>query len=264
MADNTPRMRISIITPCRNQETFIGATIESIAHHKKNLDIEHIIIDGKSSDNTLAIISDYAKRYPHLRYLSEPDTGQTNALNKGLKMATGEIISFLNADDIYEKNALEQVHEFFRVHEKTQWAYGQCRIINAAGQEIQKPITAYKNFLMRHYHFWTLLITDYICQPACFWRRSAMETIGLFDENQHLVMDYEYWLRLGQKFHPGFIESYLASFRIHETSKSSTQFKKQFLEETKIAKKFTNNFFLHALHKLHATLIVFIYSIIKK
>lgn len=257
-------MKISIITPCYNQEKFIGETIRSIAQNTEGLDVEHIIVDGKSTDKTLEIIEEMAEKYPHIRFISEPDTGQTNALNKGLKMATGDILAFLNADDVYEENTLKKVHDFFTQNPEKEWVYGKCRIINAEGKEIQKPITLYKNILMSHYRFWTLLIINYICQPSCFWKKSAMEKIGLFDENQHLVMDYEYWLRLGKEFTPGFINSTLAAFRIHGSSKSSTHFQKQFLEETKVAKKSTSNKTLHLLHALHARVIVLIYSILKK
>jgi hypothetical protein len=117
---------------------------------------------------------------------------------------------------------------------------------------------------MSHYRLWTLLITDYICQPACFWRRSAMNEVGWFDESQHLVMDYEYWLRLGKKYTPSFLPLTLAGFRIHGASKSSTQFRKQFQEETLVAQKYTQNPFLHFLHKLHAGLVIALYSIIKR
>ena len=169
-------------------------------------------------------------------------------------MATGDILGFLNADDVYEPGALQKIHQFFIENPGKQWAYGKCKIINEKGEEIQKPITFYKNILMSHYRLWTLLITDYICQPACFWRRSAMNEVGWFDESQHLVMDYEYWLRLGKKYAPGFLSVTLARFRIHRTSKSSTQFHKQFQEETLVAQKYTQNPLLHFLHKLHAHL----------
>ena len=107
------------------------------------------------------------------------------------------------------------------------------------------------------------MVLNYISQMACFWRKEAAKEVGKFDRDEHYVMDYDYWLRLGQKFKAGVLDLYLASFRIVPTAKSATGFINQFQDEYEVAKKYTRNSVIIFLHNLHYKLIIFIYYILK-
>jgi glycosyltransferase involved in cell wall biosynthesis len=133
------------------------------------------------------------KRYSsQLKWVSEKDNGQTDAINKGLRIASGEIVAYLNADDLLLPGTLLKIAQLFMEHPQIMWITGQCRIIDENNREIRKLITAYKNLWLRLSHPSILLITDYISQPATFWR-NLMSEMGYLDENLHYVMDYEYW-----------------------------------------------------------------------
>ena len=135
-------MKISIITPSYNQEIFIGETILSVLNQDGNYDLEHIIIDGKSTDGTDSVLKKYKDK---IRIICEKDNGQAEAINKGFSLASGEIIGWLNSDDIYHKDTIRRVIGFFEEHPDKQWAYGKCNIVDAHGMEIRRLITRYKN-----------------------------------------------------------------------------------------------------------------------
>jgi glycosyltransferase involved in cell wall biosynthesis len=254
--------KISLVTPSLNQGKFIEATIESVlSQNYPNL--EYIIMDGGSKDNTLAVLKRYSNQ---LKWVSEKDAGQTNAINKGLRMASGEILAYLNADDILLPGTLLKVAQQFMEHPQTMWVTGKCRIIDEDNREIRKLITAYKNLWLHLCHPSILLITDYISQPATFWRASMTSEMGYLDESLHYVMDYEYWLRLYAKYPPTFIPEYLAAFRIHLQSKTtSTGHKNIFInEEHAVIQRHTNSRLLMQLHDLHRLLMTSTYALINR
>lgn len=261
MKNNMPK--ISIVMPCFNSVDFIERSIRSVVEQDyKN--IELFIKDAGSSDGTLEIIKHYAKKYPRLiRWMSGRDKGQADALNIGMKKVDGDILTHLNADDVYKEGALRKVAEYFMKNPNVMWVYGKADIIDADDKEIRKWITFYKNFWLRNYSYHTLLVLNYISQMACFWRKKAAKEIGEFDVNQYLVIDYDYWLRLGKKYKAGVINHYLSSFRISHLNKSTVSFVRQFQDEYNVAKRFTSNSLILFLHLLHVNLIIFIYSILK-
>lgn len=253
-------LKISIVTPSFNQGCFIKQTIDSILNQNYP-NLEYIVMDGGSNDGTVDILKSYGNR---IIWKSEKDKGQSDAINKGMTMATGEILGYINSDDLYTGNCFFKINDFFLTNPKIRWAYGKCRIIDEHNREVRKLITAYKNFWMRRYSYNKLLSINFINQPATFWRREIMEEFGLFNENEHLVMDYEYWLRIGKDFSPGIIESYLAEFRMYSQSKSSQQFRKQFLDEIRLARNFSNkNKFIIFLHYLNYYSIIIGYNLMK-
>lgn len=253
-------LKISIITPSFNQDGFIRQTIDSILQQKYP-NLEYLVIDGGSTDNTVEILKSYGQQ---IKWTSEKDNGQSDAINNGMKMATGDILAYLNSDDVYVGESLFAVNDFFQKHPNFKWAYGQCRIINERNEEMRKFITAYKNFWMRKYSYNKLLSINFINQPATFWRREIIEEFGLFNENEHLVMDYEYWLRIGRKYSAGFINKYLADFRMHTQSKSSQNFVKQFHDELRVAKKYATRKWPVSLHYLNYLSILAGYKILQK
>lgn len=239
--------KISIITPSLNQASFIEETILSVLSQKYP-NLEYLVIDGGSADGTLEILKKYQD---HLTWISEKDSGQSTAINKGLRMATGDVVAFLNSDDLYEPGTLAMVGEYFSRYENAFWLTGYCLNIDQTGREIRSFIRGYKNFWLRCNHYQILKVLNFISQPSTFWRRSAMTEVGFLDESLHYTMDYDYWLRLGRRFPLHVIRKNLSKFRLHEHSKSGTTFHDQFDEELSVAKKYFKGLpiFLHFIHQ---------------
>lgn len=255
-------MKISIVTPSFNQVQFIERTMQSVLTQQGDFELEYIIVDGGSTDGSLELIQQTAAKDPRIQWVSEPDQGQSDAINKGLLRATGDVVAFLNSDDIYYPGTLLTVVQTFQ-DSAVQWAYGRCRIIDTSDQETTKPVTWYKNLLGYWYHYWSLLMVNYISQPAVFWRRQLLTTVGYLNTSEHLVMDYELWCRFSKQYRATPVRRYLAGFRLYSTSKSGQGYSQQFQQEYVIAKQFTRNWFILSLHKLHTALIVFVYRIIR-
>jgi len=254
--DQYPKM--SIITPTYNQEQFIERTIRSILDQNYP-NLEYIVMDGGSQDGTIDILRRYEGR---LTWVSENDKGQADAINKGIRKATGDVIAYLNSDDIYEPGALMRVGEFFRDHPEVMWVTGRCRIIDQEGRNMRSAITAYKNFLLRHFNYSLLLVTNPISQPATFWRRHVVDEFGLFNENEHLVMDYDYWLRIGEKYPLTVLDQYLAGFRVYPSSKTSSSFLTTFRREHELAKQRSSSVVLQAFHYLSYLCITAAYLVL--
>jgi len=226
-------MKISIITPSYNQVQFIERTIKSVLEQTDVL-LEYIVVDDYSTDGTREILAKYTNL---IIILSGKREGQSKAVNKGLRRATGDIVCWLNSDDTFEPDAFRKVVEFFETNPNTTWLYGKCRIIDTDDNEIRKPITWYKNILLKNFSYTKLLTENFISQPTVFWRRELLDEIGYLNEDEYYCMDYEYWLKIGRKYTPGIIPEYLANFRRHTQSKSSLGTKKQFKDELRVARK---------------------------
>lgn len=259
---STSYPKISLVTPSLNQGQFIKETIQSVLSQNYPK-LEYLVVDGGSTDNTLKILESYSSQ---LKWISEKDQGQTNAINKGLRKATGDIMAYLNADDLLLPGALLKVANLFTEHPKVMWITGQCRIIDENNREIRKLITAYKNLWLRMHCRYSLLITDYISQPATFWRASILNDMGYLDENLHYVMDYDYWLRLYSKYTPLFIPEYLAAFKVHSQSKTtSTGHKNIFIQEERaVIERHTTSHALLKLHDMHRVIMTLVYSLINR
>lgn len=225
-------MKISIVTTCYNSQLTIRDTIESILSQEGNFELEYIITDAGSKDTTRQIIADYGSR---ITLIDATGTNQSQGINRGLREATGDIVAFLNADDIYNPGTLQSVVDEFSRNPAKLWLVGQCAIIDSQGREFHGAITKYKNFLLKNYSYWLLLIENFICQPAVFIRRDVLTTVGFFSERENLVMDYEYWLRIGRLSEPIVVPRYLAGFRRIEGTKSNTSYRKQFGDDMRVA-----------------------------
>jgi glycosyltransferase involved in cell wall biosynthesis len=251
-------MRLTIVTPSYNQAPFIERTITSILDQGYP-DLEYLVMDGGSTDGTVDILTRYADR---LTWVSEPDNGQSDAINKGLRKATGDVVAFLNSDDTYAPGALASVARYFEENPAMQWVYGKCRIIDEHDREIRRPITLYKNLLLRSYSYRKLLAENFISQPATFWRRDLHAEIGYLNEDEHYVMDYEFWLRLGRRYPAGVIPNYLANFRMYDASKSGSLSNPQFQDELRVAKAFSDGDRLAILaHEFNCRKIVWTYRL---
>lgn len=222
---------ISIIMPSFNCAAFIRESLDSILSSKYP-GLEVWVMDGGSTDGTVEILKSFG---PAVRWISQKDKGQSDALNQGFRRATGKIIGWLNADDLYEPDALGTVGRYFSQHPETLWLIGRCSIIDGQGHEIRRWISGYKSMRLARYSYRALLTENFIAQMGVFMRRGALDQAGPLDESLHYAMDYDLWLRLGKLSDPAVLPVPLAKFRMYETSKSITGFTRQFDEDYAVA-----------------------------
>lgn len=243
--------KISIVIPSYNKVKYIQETLDSIASQNyPNLEV--IIQDGGSTDGTVEIIRQFAKKYPKtIKWISKKDKGQVDAINKGLKKAIGDVLTFINADDVYEKGALKKVGKYFAEYPNTPWLAGKGRTINGEGEEISILITFYKNLLLKINIYLFLLTVNYFMQPSVFLSRNAYQKYGPFTGAGEYVMEYDMWLRIGKEEMPAILDTHLSSFRITKETTSAVLFEKILTEDYQVASKYTKNLFILFLHKVH-------------
>ena len=218
---------VSIVTPSYNQGRFIGRTIDSVLAQSYPC-IEYRVIDGGSTDTTVEILRSYGER---LLWVSEPDQGQADAINKGLAQAKGEILAYLNSDDTLAPGAIARVMHFFQEHPECDLLYGDADYID----EDDKVTGRYKT---AEYSLDRLAADCIICQPAAFWRRRIAERIGPFDARLHYVLDYDYWLRIAKAGgNIQFLPIKLAHSRLYAETKTLSGRAKIFNETFKICRR---------------------------
>jgi glycosyltransferase involved in cell wall biosynthesis len=222
---------VTVVTPSLNQGKFIGEALESVLGQDYP-HIEHLVVDGGSTDGTLEILRAYAERYPdRLTWTSARDRGQAEALNKGFKRAGGEILGWLNADDVYEAGAFRAVVRAFGGSAEAAVVYGRARFIGAMGEALGSyPVVA-------PFDWHALAEQCYICQPAAFIRRQPLLESGLLDERLHSCMDYDLWIRLGNRYKVQFIDAELAVQRMHAESKTLARRGRMFIESLRTVKR---------------------------
>lgn len=205
---------VTIVTPSYNQGRFIEETILSVLNQDYP-NIEYIVMDGGSTDETCDILKKYSDR---ITWFSKKDNGQTDAINKGLRLAKGEILAYLNSDDTYLSGAITKAVMYLTSeYPKEKFVYGEGYHISAKGEIIERYPT-------EPFNFERLTETCYICQPTTFWKREVIETIGLFDEKLHYAMDYDYWIRIVKQFGaPGYLKDYIANSRFYPETKTMSK-----------------------------------------
>jgi glycosyltransferase involved in cell wall biosynthesis len=217
-------MKFSIVTPSYNQGSFLAATIESVIGQAGDFYIDYMIVDGGSTDNSLEIIRHYDGLLHRdewavkclgisYRWVSEKDKGQTDALMKGFRMAKGEILAWLNSDDIYQPEALQTVSGFFRNNSDIGLIYGDAHYCDAAGTIIGRYRT-------EDFDLEKLAWYNFICQPSTFFRRETFEMVGGLDESLHYSLDFDLWIKIGKLFTCRHLPEYLSTYRLHDASKT--------------------------------------------
>lgn len=201
---------VSIVTPSLNKGGFIEENILSVKNQTYPR-IKHIVIDGGSTDKTLDILQKYSDS---IIWISEPDDGQSDAMNKGWRVAKGEIVAVLDADDTYMPGAVETAVRFLAEHPDVDMVYGKCNIINEHSKVVgQCPATEFD-------------LAEIICnrceipEPAVFLRKRILNDVGYFDINLYLAMDFDLWIRIGLRHKIKYISKLLANFRRYPGTKS--------------------------------------------
>jgi len=225
---NQPWPQVSIVTPSYNQAQFIEETIRSVLLQDYPA-LEYIVVDGGSNDGTVDILRRYER---WLHWVSEPDRGQTDAINKGLRIATGDILAYLNSDDLYLPGGIHAIADYFRSHPTTGLVYGECRVVDEQGRVL--GYLPRRGFSLRR----TIERAEFLPQQATFWRREVMEKVGLFDDRLHYAMDYEYFIRVARAFPVAYLPQPVACFRMHGTSKTVSQSEKHWREALAVSERY--------------------------
>lgn len=255
-------MKISIVTPAFNARRYIEQAAESILSQQGSFDLEWLVVDGGSRDGTLDVLR--SLRDERLRWLSEPDRGQAHAINKGLGLAGGDVVAWLNTDDLYTPGALAAVADAFASNPAALWLVGGCQIINAEGNVIRRNVARYKERSTRRYSYRALLRENFIPQPAVFWRRDLVRRVGELDESLHYTMDYDLWLRMGREGAPLFVDRVLAQFRLHPASKTGRVSREQFDEQYRVACRYAGDDRISRwAHRINVEKIVWAYRVMR-
>ncbi len=220
--------RISVVTPSYNQARYLEESIRSVLCQEYP-NLEYIVIDGGSSDGSVGIIDKY--RSLLARAVSEPDRGQAHAVNKGMSMAGGDILAFLNSDDLYLPGALYSAARYFVDHPDVEMIYAHAHRVDASGRVFERRVAP-------EFDLARLLRSCFIRQPTVFMRRSLWDRVGPFDESLHRCMDYDYWLRASRVTRPGPADFWAAADRFHADAKSSGPMADTLREETAAVDRF--------------------------
>jgi glycosyltransferase involved in cell wall biosynthesis len=208
-------MKLSIVTPSLNQARYLGECLDSVRRAGVQAaphETEHIVIDGGSTDGTVELL----RSRNDIRWVSEKDRGQSQAINKGLALAGGDILAYLCADDLYEPDALRLVLQAFTDHPEADVVYGDFFFLEGdAGRKRRKSAAGFRPDNLRN--------RNPLGQPSVWWRRRVYEKFGGFDESLHYCMDHEYWLRLGTNVRWHYLPEPLAVSRLHADAKTSRQ-----------------------------------------
>lgn len=222
-----PLPLVSIVTPSFNQGRFLKRTIDSVLGQSYP-NIEYVVIDGGSTDESVEILRSYGDRF---QWKSEADRGQTDAINKGMALVKGEILTYLNSDDVLLPGAIERVVQFFKRNRACELVYGNADYID----EHDNIIGAYRT---ADYSFNRLLEDCMVCQPAAFWRRRIAEKVGPFNDQLNYVMDYDYWLRIAKAGGDiRFLPEKLACSRLYAETKTLSARSKIYKEIFEVCRK---------------------------
>ena len=230
-------LKISVVTATLNRKDFLPRCIEAVAGQTYP-DKEHLIIDGGSTDGTVELLASYAEKYPHIRWISEKDNGISSALNKGLAMATGDIIGVNGDDDYYEPGAFEIVAAEFERNPSAGVVSGTCDHIRNDGSiwlSLKAGFTS-RQELIEYWKSWGS--TTFLPAPSTFIRREVIEAVGGFDEADRYAMDYHHWIKITERFGVKTVDRVLAKFRADHGTVTFSQSRDQEREMRRISRRY--------------------------
>jgi glycosyltransferase involved in cell wall biosynthesis len=207
--------RLSVVVCSYNQRLFIRDTLESLFNQQNVAprELEVIVIDGGSTDGSAEIVAEYAKELAY--FVSEPDQGQTHALNKGFAKATGDILGWLCSDDLLEPNAVRSVVDYFAENPQVDFVYGDCKVIDQKGEFL-----TIKKEIPFSWFIWAYGDHNYIPQSSAFWRRSLHQQVNGLDETFDLGMDADLFARFSERTQPRHVNLVLSTVRTYAEAKS--------------------------------------------
>lgn len=208
-----PTPLVSVITPSYNQAAFLEATLRSVLEQDYPT-LEYLVVDGASTDGSVEVIRRVESRLAW--WVSEPDRGQAEAINKGFARARGEIVAWLNSDDVYLPGALRAVVRAFEEHPGAGLVFGDVLSIDAAGEPFNR-------MTFGPYGLEDLMCFRIISQPGVFLRRSVLEECGYLDPTYHYLLDHHLWLRVAQRAEMVYLPQPLAAARFHPQAKNVAQ-----------------------------------------
>lgn len=237
---------ISIIIPTYNSEKYLKRTLDSVFSQRFS-DLEVIVVDSCSVDSTQSIVESYSKKYPQkIRCQLMAKEGQVKAINYGMSLAKGDILAFINSDDVYDGIGCFRLAEQCIGKKGAAWCYGQGKVINADGEYSRSLVTKFKSLWWEGNSSRVLSWFDYIVQPTVFFNRELWEKVGVFNSDYPLCFDYDFLLRASQVCKPIYIPFHIASWRAHSDSISVRNVNAQINESLRInrqyAKSFTDRF----------------------
>jgi len=251
-------VKISVVTPVLNEERYIRRTVESVLGQRGDFELEYIVCDGGSTDRPLEILAEYAGR---IRLIHDQEKGPQKAINKGMQTATGDIMGWLGADDLYLPGALDTVAGVFAKNPGLQWLYGRGDYIDEDGKVIRRPITWYRNLLGCFYSRHVLLCENYIAQAATFWRPELWRKAGPLNEKYVAAWDYDLWLRLGKEARALSVRKLMIQARRHKEPISENFYVTQFAEEYEICPRHVVRVY-RLVHKCNQRKIVLAYKLL--
>lgn len=212
----------SIVMPCYEQVRFLEPAVRSVLD-QTNIEVELLVFDPGSADGSKELLYQLHLEYgKKLQLFFEIDSGQSDAVNKGMKKANGTFLGWLNSDDLLRPGALSRVTPFLS-DSKPAWVYGRAGIIDENGAPVSNIIRKYKNWRGRKFSRLRLLTENFIPQMSVFWNKAIWEQVGGLATDKHLDMDYDLWLRFANVVQPAIIDEELADFRVHSQAKGSTK-----------------------------------------
>src|SRR5262245_39195339 len=209
MLSSISSQKLTILTPSFNQARYIEQTIRSVSSQDYR-PVEHIVVDGGSTDGTV----DLLRQYPHVRWSSEADRGQADALNKALAQASGDVIGWINSDDYYEQNIFGSVIQCFE-DSAVMWVVGNLTyVLEDTGETVpdKSPCVTFERLIRN---------PDIVRQAPVFYRKSFVERTGGWNSDYFMAMDFDLWIRMAKISSPRMVDRNWAYFRIHAHQKTS-------------------------------------------
>lgn len=246
--------KISVVVPNYNGAKYLDQCLKSlVSQDYPNKEV--IVVDGFSKDNSIQIILSY----PDIKLIMAQPKGEADAINVGMGYAHGDIMAFIDSDDLFPSDTFKKVGEYFATH-NSKWLIGLGQYVDTNGNETRQSVMKAKRFMLRHYNYNTFRLFDYAISPAVFWRKELYEEMGGFKTDEKLAFEYEWWLRVGKKYKPGFIDDYLGIWRMHGASVTSKGLNKSADDALRLQGIYTGSPFLRLLQYCSRSLVKLIYT----